>query len=255
MERAPGLHDLSDERKASHASGLEARGALLQIDRLRDVLGDDEVGVARRLASRQRGDEVGDRPAFLGLEGIGERRHRRAVQPRAHRPEDVLAGRPAPEGPALREVCGADRIARVVFQRWRRRAVAPAERAVALDAAAVHVELLPELDGLIRGARRARERHGLRDVLGFREFRGEGREEVGDVRHFLVGEVGPGGHRRIRHAAPDDVHEVLMGRQRPVGRRTDLELARREVARPGAQSAAWRSLLRPPSRRGTASST
>ena len=50
MERAPGLHDLSDERKVSHASGLEARGALLQIDRLRDVLGDDEVGVARRLA-------------------------------------------------------------------------------------------------------------------------------------------------------------------------------------------------------------
>ena len=126
-------------------------------------------------------------------------------------------------------------MAPVVLQRWSRRSVAPTERAVALDAAGLFVELLPELDGLFRGVRRARERHGLGDVLGVREVGGEGRDEVGEIRHFLVGEGGPGGHRGVRHAAPDDVDEVLMGRQRSVGRRPDLELARREVAGPGAQ--------------------
>ena len=130
---------------------------------------------------------------------------------------------------------GAYRMAPVVHQGWRRRSVAPTERAVALDAAGLLVELLPELDGLLRGCRRARERHGLGDILGVREVGGEGRDEVGEIRHFLVGEVGPGGHRRVRHAAPDDVDEVLVGRERSVGRRPDLELAGREVARPGAQ--------------------
>ena len=170
-----------------------------------------------------------------GVEGVGERRHRRAVEPRAHRPEDILAGRSSPEGPALREVRRAYRMAPVVHQRWSRRSVAPTERAVALHAAGLLVELLPELDGLFRGARRARELHGLGDILGVREVGGEGRNEVGEIRHFLVGEVGPGGHRGVGHAAPDDVDEVLMGRERSVGSRPNLELARREVAGPGAQ--------------------
>ena len=195
MERASGLHDLSDDRKAGDTSGFEARGALRQIDRILDVLGDDEVGVARPVAARERDDEVRDRPALLGLKGIGERRHRRAVEPRAHRPEDVLAGRASAEGPALREVRGAYRMAQVVLQGWSRRSVAPTERAVALDAASVHVELLAELDGLVRGGRRARERHGLGDILGVREVGGEGRDEVGEIRHLLVGE------RRARRAS------------------------------------------------------
>ena len=135
MERASGLHDLPDDRKAGHGSGGEARGSLGEIDRVEDVLGDDEVGVAGPVAPRERDDEVGDRPALLGLERIGERRHGRAVEPGAHRPEDVLAGRASPEGPALREVRRADRMSPVVRQGWRRRSVAPAERAVALDAA------------------------------------------------------------------------------------------------------------------------
>ena len=106
MERASRLHDLPDDRKARHRCGGEARGPLRQIDLLRDVLGDDEVGIARSVGARERDDEVGDRPSLLGREGVvEERRHGRAVQPRAHRPEDVLAGRPSPEGPALSEVC------------------------------------------------------------------------------------------------------------------------------------------------------
>ena len=51
MERASGLHDLSDDRKAGHGSGREVRGPLRQIDRIQDVLGDDEVGIARRRCS------------------------------------------------------------------------------------------------------------------------------------------------------------------------------------------------------------
>ena len=146
MERASGLHDLSDDRKAGDRSGGEYRGPFRQIDRILDVLGDDEVGIPRSVAPRQRVDEVRDRPSFLGLEGVDERRHGRAVQPGAHRPEDVLAGRASAERPALGEVRRADRIAPVVLQRWRGRSVAPAERAVALDAAGVDVELLPQLD-------------------------------------------------------------------------------------------------------------
>src|SRR4029077_13858933 len=100
------------------------------------------------------------------LEGLEEGRHGRAVEPPAHRPEDILAGRPAPEGPILREVRRADRMAPVVLQGWSRRPVAPTDRTVALDAAGLFVELLPELDGLLRRFRRGRERHGLGDILG-----------------------------------------------------------------------------------------
>ena len=244
MERASRLHDLPDDGKAGHRSGGEARGPLGQIDPLRDVLGDDEVGIARSVA-RERDDVVGDRPSLLGRKGLEERRHGRAVQPRAHRPEDVLARRPSPEGPALSEVRRGYVIAPVVLQRRRRRSVAPAERAVALDAAGVDVELLPELDGLVRGARRARERNGLGNILGVREVGREGRDEVGEVRYFLVGEIWPGRHRRVGHAAPDDVDEVLVSRERTVGSRPDFELARCEGAGPGAQMGAGVALAVP----------
>ena len=146
MERASRLHDLPDDREAGHRRGGEARGPLRQIDRILDVLGDDEVGIAGPVATRKRGDEVRDRPSLFGREGIGERRHGRAVESRGHRPEDVLAGRPSPEGPALREVRRAYRMAPVVFQGWSGRSVAPTERTVTLYAAGLFVELLPKRD-------------------------------------------------------------------------------------------------------------
>ena len=241
MKRASWLRDLSDDRKAGDRSGFEARSPLRQIDRILDGLRDDEIGIARPVAPRERDDEVRDRPSLLGREAVGERRHRRAVEPRGHRPEDILAGRPSPEGPALREVCRAYRLPQVVRQRWSRRSVAPTEVTVALQAAGLRVELLPELNRLLRGSRRARERQWLGDTLGVREVRGESRNEVGEIRHFLVGQVGPGGHRGVGHAEPDDVDEILMGRERSVGSRANLELAGREVAGPGVTDAAWRS--------------
>ena len=64
---------------------------------------------------------------------------------------------------------------------------------MALHAAVLLVELLPELDGLVRGRRRARKLHGLGDILGVREVGGEGLDEVGEIRHFLVGEGGQAG--------------------------------------------------------------
>ena len=235
MKRASGLRDLSDDRKAGDRSGFEARSPLRQIDRILDGLRDDEIGIARLGAPRERDDEVRDRPSLLGREAVGERRHRRAVEPRGHRPEDILAGRPSPEGPGLREVCRAYRLPEVVHQRWSRRSVAPTEVTVALQAAGLHVELLPELDRLLRGGRRARELQGLGDTLRVREVGREGRNEVGEIRHFLVGQVGPGGHRGVGHAAPDDVDEVLMGRERSAGSRPNLEPAGREVPGPGEQ--------------------
>jgi hypothetical protein len=53
MERASWLHDLTDDRKARDRRGFEARGSLLQIDRILDVPGDDEVGIARPVAPRE----------------------------------------------------------------------------------------------------------------------------------------------------------------------------------------------------------
>ena len=132
MELASGLGDLSDDREAGDTSGLEARGPFGQIDRIVDVPRNDKVGIAGSLVARQRGDEVGDGPQLFGLQRIHKRWHRRAVQPRAHRPEDVLTGRSAPERPALCEVRRAYRVAPVVLQRRRRRSVTSPERAVTL---------------------------------------------------------------------------------------------------------------------------
>ena len=126
-------------------------------------------------------------------------------------------------------------MAPVVLQRRSRRSVAPAERAVALDAAVVRVELLPQLDGLFRRRRCARELDRLGDILGFAN---SGEKVVTKYARSDTSwsvSVGPGGHRGVGHAAPDDVDEVLVGRQRPVGSRPDLELARREVAGPRLQ--------------------
>src|SRR6202008_2210803 len=117
----------------------------------------------------------------------------RAVEPRAHRPEDVLARRPPPEGPRLREIRRADWTVQLVRQGRRRWSVGPAERAVALAAAVVHVEFLPRLDRRVRHARCARELHRLRDAFLAREIGGEGRDEVGEVLPFLIGGVWRGG--------------------------------------------------------------
>ena len=65
MERASGLHDLPDDRKAGHRRGGEARRALGNVDRSLHVPGDDEIGIARPVAPRQRVDEVRDRPSLL----------------------------------------------------------------------------------------------------------------------------------------------------------------------------------------------
>ena len=235
MERASGLHDLPDDGKVGHRRGFEVRGSQGQIDRIHGGLGDDEVGIVWLAAFRERDDEVRDRPALLGREGFFVRRHGRAVEPRRHRPEDVLAGRPAPEGPALREVRRAYRKVQLVDERLSRRSVAPTKRPVALYAAVLHVELLPQLDRLCRSCRGARERHGLGGSFHVGEARGEGRQVVGEIRHLLVGQRGPRGHRGVGHAAPDDVDEVLMGRERSAGSRADLEVAHREFPGPGVQ--------------------
>jgi hypothetical protein len=106
---------------------------------------------------------------------------------------------------------------------------------MALDAPGLFVQLPAELDRLRRRVRRAREGNRLRDNLGVGEIGGEALDEVREIRYFLVGEIGPGGHRRVGHAAPDDVDDVLMRRQRSGGRRAHLELAGREVTGLGEQ--------------------
>ena len=218
-------------------------------------LGDDQVRIAWPVGSRQRDDVVGDRPSLLGREAVDEGRHRRAVEPRAHRPEDVLAGRPAAEGPALGEIGSANRMVEIVLQRRRRRSVSASERPVAAGAPGVLVQLLPLRDGLGRHARRARKLDRLRDLPAVGEIRREGLDVVRQVRDVVVGEVGPGRHRGVGHAAADDVDEVRVRRQRAVGRRPHLELPGREVPGPGVAGAACRGPRRPPCHRDTARSS
>src|SRR5262245_19195230 len=146
MKRATGFRNLPEDREARDRSGFEARSPLRQIDWIQDRLGDDEVGIARTVRPRERDDVVRNRPSLLRGQRVSERRHRRAVEPRAHRPEDIFAGRSSPECPTLREIRRAYRPHEVVCQRWSRRAVAPTEVTVALYAAGFHVKLLSELD-------------------------------------------------------------------------------------------------------------
>ena len=90
--------------KRADRRGREARGPLREVDRILDVPGDDEVGVAGTGVSESEAMKSVIAHRCSGLSASSERRHRRAVQPGAHRPEDVLARRSAAEGPALREV-------------------------------------------------------------------------------------------------------------------------------------------------------
>ena len=144
----------------------EAGSPLRQVDLLLDRLGDDEIGIAGPVAPRERDDIVRYRPSLLGREAVGERRHRRAVHPRGHRPEDVFARRPSPEGPALREVCRAYRLTQIVGQRWRRGPVSAAQVTVALQAAGLRVELFPSsMDSFVEPARSGTP--GLGTVSGF----------------------------------------------------------------------------------------
>ena len=144
MERASGLHDLPDDRKAGHSGGGEARGALGKIDGILDVLGDDEVGIAGPVAppretmksviahrcsgvraSRNDGMGVPLSPVLMV----------RKISSRDDPPRKVQR---------LREVGRPYRMSPVVHQGRSRRSVAATDRAVALDAAVLLVELLPE---------------------------------------------------------------------------------------------------------------
>src|SRR5688572_26641301 len=176
MKRAPGLRNLSDDREAGHRSRFEACSPFLQIDWILDRLRNDEIGIARPVAPRERGYIVRNRPPLLCREAVDKRRHWRAVEPRGHRPENILAGGSSPEGPALREVCCPYWLPEVVRQRRGRWSVTATEVTVALDAAGIHVKLLSELDRLVRRARRTRELHRRRHTLRVREVGGEDRK-------------------------------------------------------------------------------
>src|SRR4029077_17012102 len=70
----------------------------------------------------------------LLIDQVGERRHRRAVQPRAQPPVDILHRAPAPEPPILVQIGGENREVGVVLERRRRGTVAPPLVAVTLAA-------------------------------------------------------------------------------------------------------------------------
>ena len=122
-----------------------------------------------------------------------------------------------------------DVVAPVVLEAVRHRAGAGAIGAVAGAAGERAVGLLALREAIGRGGRR---RRGLD---GRRHLGREARREVLDVdregANLGVGEDAlPGQHRRARKALGDSPVEIVVGRQRPRGRQSELEDAQREVA-------------------------
>ena len=114
--------------------------------------------------------------------------------------------------------------------------------AVAADAALGDVELSARFHGFLREGRRRRQLDRLRLLVGIREAGVETLDGADDVAHFAVAQPWPARHRRVRHPGADHLAEVVVGRQRPIRRRAQLELAGREVARPRQQVEGRRSL-------------
>ena len=88
-------------------------------------------------------------------------------------------------------------------------------------------ELLPSAIESARRVRRARDRNGTGPHFRAWRSRGEG---LNDVRESDTcwSEIGPCGHRGVRHAAPDDVTWSVVGSAASGGSRADLELADRK---------------------------
>ena len=234
-ERTARLHDLADHRKARARGAREEGSTLRGVDVVLERPRDDERGVVGHVRVAERVDVVGERPAVGLGHRVEERRHRRAVEAGAEGAEDVLALRPAAEGPAPRQIGSADRVVEVVLERRGRRALAAPGLAVAADAAERAVELLALGDRLLGRGRRRAERDRLRSLGGIREAGVEGLQVLHDAVQLGVGQLRPGRHRAIGHAQPDHPLQVFVRGQRPRGGRAQLELAAREVARPGRQ--------------------
>src|SRR5438034_110355 len=140
------------------------------------------------------------------------------------------------EAPALVQVRGEDRLARVRLERWRGGAVPPPRLAVALPAPDRVVELSPHPQRLDarRATRLFRESEG-HDVLA--RVLEEGREglEVGEhvaplaLREPLL----PGRHGRAGEAFVDRAQHVLVRGQLAARGRADLVDRAGEIARPG----------------------
>jgi hypothetical protein len=162
------------------------------------------------------------------LDRVGERRHRRAVEPRAKTHVDVAHRRSAGEEPALRQVGRADRVIPVVGQRRRRVAIAAPGIAVALEA----LELLVDLTSLLTAAA------GLAGDLDRRwpvalEEAGEALEVLDHLIALALRDLPlPSRHRRAGHAVVDDAAEVVARGDLTARRGADLVDGLREVARP-----------------------
>jgi len=229
------LHDLAHDRQARRLRRLQLRLGPREVDVLLQRRGDHDRRVAGSVAVPQRVDVVRERPALLGLQRVEEGRHRRAVEAGAEGPEDVLAAWAPAEGPALREVRGADRVALVVLQGGRGGPLSPPGFAVAAHAAESGVELPALLDRVLRDGRRLRQLDRLGRLVRVGEAGVEALQVQDEARHLVVRQPRPRRHRGVGHARADHAPDVVVGRQRPARCRAQLELAAREVAGPGLQ--------------------
>src|SRR6266852_3553426 len=170
----------------------------------------------------------------LLIDQVGERRHRRAVQPRAQPPVDVFHRAAAPEPPILAQIGRENWEVGIVLQGRGRWAIAPPLVAVALAApdGIVHLGSLLQRRFARPAAGWAREFQGY-DVLA--RVREERRKRL-DVRHH-VAPLGvreprlPSGHRAPGKPLVDRPQQIRVGWELAARRRADLIQPAGEVAR------------------------
>src|SRR5207302_880272 len=157
--------------------------------------------------------------------GVGERRHRSAVDAGYEDRVDILIRGAALEAgivSASREIVWPDRLIFAVGERSRRRTISLALRTVALPALEFGKESLAMGDALDGDRWFSGNLDGLASLFLFPP-----RRECLDVRDqvsaLLIGKSIPDRHKGIRHTAPEGIEQVLVSGQRTGGSRAAFE--------------------------------
>ena len=231
---------LPDEREivaVDRAPGRVVRGGGQRPDDLARV---DDVAHFKRSIGRQAPHVLREPPELLVgqellVDQIGERRHRRGVEPRPQAAVNIPDRGAAPEPPVLVQVRREDWLAGVVVEVRGRRPVPPPLLTVTLEAVDRVVELAPDPQrlGAAAAAGLAREREHLHVLARV----GEERRERLEIRHHVATIARrqprlPRRHRRPGKPLVDGAHQVRVGGQLSAGRRADLVDRAGEVARP-----------------------
>ena len=183
----------------------------------------------RRVQRLQRAQEMHEIPRLIGLQLIGERGHRRAVESGHEDPVQVLVGFATHEAGTRLEIVRTDGIVLAVRQRLGGWAVPVSRRPVTLPAFQVLKQLPAAQNALDRRRGLGRNRDRPAGLCGppARRERLDVRDEVDAV---LWRERDPGRHVGRDEAPRHRIEEILIRGQRARRRRAALENPQREIA-------------------------